>query len=59
MREQNLEKMREQNLQSGAGAPGKDDQFCLRQFEMVTFQEYSYSPHGANAEDWLRERLGS
>lgn len=49
----------ESTRQVGGSAPGGDQPFCVRQFAMVTFQEYSCRPYGADAESWLRERFGS
>lgn len=45
--------------QVGSDPPGEDPPFCVRQFAMITFQEYSCRPHGADAEPWLSERFGS
>ena len=33
--------------------------FCVRQFAMLTVQEYSCRPGGTLAEDGLKERSGS
>lgn len=52
--------MSNQSIQKvGSSILGGDPPFCVRQFAMVTFQEYSYRPYGADAESWLRERVGT
>jgi hypothetical protein len=49
----------EPTRQLDGSSPGGDPPFCVRQFAMVTFQEYSYRRHGADAESWMRERFGA
>lgn len=45
----------ERSNTSGGGEPS----FCVRQFAMLTTQEYSYRPGGALAEDGAKEQSGT
>lgn len=49
--------MAERMRPQGSAALAEEHGVCLRQFALMTFQEYTHSPHGESAEDWVRERL--
>lgn len=49
----------ERTQERSSNGSGGHEAFCVRQFAMLTFQEYSCRPSGTLAEDWLKERFGN